>query len=263
MTTNTENRPSKQSTTGPLAGQVAVVTGAGQGIGASFALHLAELGCNVVVIDRDADKAAHVAGQLPLPGLALAADVSDEAQVRAARDSTMEHFGRIDILVNSAAIFSSIQMKSYSELCTAEWDEVMAVNVRGTFLCCREFGGPMRDAGYGRIVNMSSGTVYMGRPHYLHYVTSKAAVIGLTRALSKELGTYGVTVNAIAPGSTKTEVVRAAMTDKDADAIIARQAIKRRQEPVDLLSALTFLTEQSSDFVTGQTLIVDGGVSFS
>jgi 3-oxoacyl-[acyl-carrier protein] reductase len=175
----------------------------------------------------------------------------------------MEHFGRIDILVNSAAIFSSIKMKSYSELGTAEWDEVMAVNVRGTFLCCREFGGPMRDAGYGRIVNMSSGTVYMGRPNYLHYVTSKAAVIGLTRALSKELGMYGVTVNAIAPGSTKTEVARPAMTDKDADAIIARQAIKRRQEPSDLLSALTFLTEQSSDFVTGQTLIVDGGVSFS
>lgn len=249
--------------TRPLLGRVAVVTGAGQGIGAAFARHLSGLGASVVVMDLNGDKARAVADELVGSSLPIQADVSDERQVAAARNQTIAEFGRVDVLVNCAAIFSSLRMMPFQEIPVSEWDAVMAVNVRGTFLCCREFAAPMRAQNSGRIVNLSSGTVYMGRPNYLHYVTSKAALIGMTRALSRELGEFGVTVNAIAPGSTETEVKREAMTADDARAIIARQSVKRRAQPDDLFSALTFLTDPRSDFVTGQTLIVDGGVSFS
>lgn len=240
--------------------QVAVVTGGGQGIGAAFAKHLAGLGYTVVVLDVNSEKAGAVAASLQGASTSFQVDITDERAVATCRDRTLERFGRVDVLVNCAAIFSTIQMSNYDEISIADWDKVMSVNVAGTFLCCREFSQPMKGAERGRIVNMSSGTVYKGHPHYLHYVASKAAIIGLTRALSKELGEFGVTVNALAPGSTETEVPRRPV---NVEAVLASQAIKRRQKPDDLFSALTFLTDPASSFVTGQTIIVDGGASFT
>lgn len=256
----TDGYTAEDHATGGTDGRVAVITGAGQGIGASFARHLSARGYRVALIDRNLELATAVAASLTGPSIVCQADISNEEDVAAARDRTLERFGSVDSLINCAAIFSTIEMKGYELISAAEWDQVMAVNVRGTFLCCRDFAAPMREAGYGRIVNISSGTIYMGRPLYLHYVTSKAAIVGLTRALSRELGAYDITVNAIAPGSTQTEVDRG--TDYDADSIVAKQSIKRRETPLDLLSALDFLIGPTSGFVTGQTVVVDGGVSF-
>jgi 3-oxoacyl-[acyl-carrier protein] reductase len=242
---------------------VAVVTGAGQGIGASFARKLHELGYAVALLDVNRSRVQQIAEELHERALAVVVDVSDVDQVRAAREEVVQRFGRVDVLVNCAALFSSLEMKAFEDITAEEWDAVMAVNVRGVFLCCKEFSLPMREAGFGRIVNMSSGTVWMGRPNYLHYVTSKAALVGFTRALARELGEDGITVNAIAPGSTATEVSRDSMQQADVVEIIAKQAIKFRQRTDDLFSALAFLVDPASGFVTGQTVIVDGGVVFS
>ena len=181
----------------------------------------------------------------------------------AARATVVDAFGRVDVLVNNAAIFSTLVMRPFEEIESTEWDRVMAVNVRGAFLCVRAFGPDLRSAEHGRVVNLSSGAVLLGRPGYLHYVASKSALIGMTRSLARELGADGVTVNAIAPGSTETEVPRATVTAADVAAIVGGQAIKRRQKASDLVGVVAFLADETSDFVTGQTLVVDGGMTFN
>lgn len=242
---------------------VVAVTGAGQGIGAAFARHLSGLGWRVAVLDLNAAKADDTVRGLPGPGLAVAVDVSDENAVRGAYDRVVAEFGRVDALINNAAIFSTITMRPFEEIPVREWDAVMAVNVKGVFLCCREFTKGMRERGYGKIVNLSSGTVPIGRPYYMHYVASKAAVEGITRVLANELGDAGIRANAIAPGSTETEIPRAAITPEIARNIVAGQALKRRQTPDDLVGVAAFLVSPDSDFMTGQTVVVDGGVAFS
>jgi 3-oxoacyl-[acyl-carrier protein] reductase len=153
-------------------------------------------------------------------------------------------------------------MRPFEEIPVDEWDQVMAVNVKGAFLCTRAVVPSMRAAGYGKIVNISSATIHIGRPHYLHYVTSKAALIGMTRALATELGPDNITVNAVTPGATETEIPRATVTPQQAERIIAGQAIKRRERPSDLVGVVSFLCSPDSDFMTGQTLNVDGGAAF-
>jgi 3-oxoacyl-[acyl-carrier protein] reductase len=243
---------------------VAIVTGGGQGLGRAFALALAQNGAAVVIADLRGDNAEHVADEIRAAGgsaLGVQCDVSDEASVSAmaARAQTL---GRPTILVNDAAIFSSLKMRPFTEIPTSEWDAVMAVNVRGTFNCCRAVVPLMAEAGYGKIVNISSSTVFLGRPNYLHYVTSKAALIGLTRALAAEVGPLGIRVNAITPGSTKTEVPRETITDDQRKVQAAQTALRRVQTPDDLVGAVVFLASPASDFITGQTINVDGGLSF-
>ncbi|MFY1638055.1 SDR family NAD(P)-dependent oxidoreductase [Solwaraspora sp. WMMB335] len=251
---------------GPLAGRVAVVTGGGQGLGRAFAHRLAADGARVAVADRNADAAATVAAEISSAAggtaVAVPVDVADEVSVAAMTGQVVDAYGGIDVLVNNAAVFSTLAMRPFDEIDPAEWDRVMAVNVRGPFLCARAAAPVMRHAGYGKIVNISSATVWIGRPHYLHYVTSKAALIGMTRALATELGPAGIRVNAVTPGATRTEIPRATVTPEQERAIVAGQAIKRRQVPGDLVGVVAFLAGADSDFMTGQTVNVDGGAAF-
>lgn len=249
-----------------LAGRVAIVTGGGQGLGRAFAHRLAADGARVVVADRNTDAAtavaAEIGAEIGADALAVEVDVADPDSVAAMVHRSTDVFGGIDVLVNNAAIFSTLAMRPFEEIDPAEWDLVMAVNVRGPFLCTRAVAPVMRRAGYGKVVNISSATVWIGRPHYLHYVTSKAALIGMTRALATELGPAGVRVNAITPGATRTEIPRATVTPEQEAAIVAGQAIRQRQVPADLVGVVAFLAGPDSDFITGQTVNVDGGAAF-
>jgi 3-oxoacyl-[acyl-carrier protein] reductase len=243
----------------------AVITGAGQGIGRAFALALAAEGVPVAVADLNTAKARLVAdevGATGAPAIAVEVDVADAESVEAMARTVRDRLGVPRILVNNAAIFSTLAMRPFTEIPLDEWNRVLMVNVTGAFLCARSLVPGMTAAGGGKIVNISSSTVFLGRPNYLHYVTSKAALIGFTRALAHEAGPYRVTVNAIAPGSTETEIERATITRADRERLAATSALRRVQVPSDLVGAMLFLTSSDSDFVTGQTLVVDGGISF-
>jgi NAD(P)-dependent dehydrogenase (short-subunit alcohol dehydrogenase family) len=242
--------------------RIAIVTGAAQGIGAIYAKALAAEGAAVVVSDI-LDGTSVVAAIEAAGGRALyvKADVSDEASVQALVDRTVETFGRIDILVSNAAVYASLRMKPFTEIDVAEWDKVMAVNVRGAFLCARSVAPVMKANGYGRIVNIASGTVFKGTPNFLHYVTSKGAIVAMTRALARELGEHGICVNTLAPGLVLSEQVLANKEMRDAltAPVLASRAIKRDQHSEDLIGPLLFLTSDDCAFMTGQAMVVDGG----
>jgi NAD(P)-dependent dehydrogenase (short-subunit alcohol dehydrogenase family) len=242
--------------------RIAIVTGAAQGIGAIYAKALAAEGATVVVSDilngTSVVEAIKVAGGR---ALYVKADVSDETSVQALVDRTVETFGKVDILVSNAAVYASLKMKPFTEIDVAEWDKVTAVNVRGAFLCARSVAPVMKANGYGRIVNIASGTVFKGTPNFLHYVTSKGAIIAMTRALARELGEHGICVNTLAPGLVLSEQVLANKEMRDAltAPVLASRAIKRDQHSEDLIGPLLFLTSDDCAFMTGQAVVVDGG----
>lgn len=243
----------------------AIVSGGGQGLGRAFCLAFAEHGVPVVVADIDADRASVVAGEIAGAGgtaIGVATDVAVSDSVGALVRATTDAFGGVGVLVNNAAIFSTLAMRSFDQIPFDEWRHVLDVNVTGAFLCCRAVLPVMLNAGYGKIVNISSATVWTGRPGYLHYVTSKAALIGFTRALASEVGMHGIRVNAITPGSTQTEVERATITHEDRERMAQATALRRVQTPDDLTGTVIFLSSTASDFVTGQTMNVDGGFAF-
>jgi NAD(P)-dependent dehydrogenase (short-subunit alcohol dehydrogenase family) len=245
-----------------LDGRVAIVTGSAQGIGAAFARGLASEGAKLVIADLDSG--AGVVDEIRAAG-GEAIDVPTDISTRDGCDNmvtkAVEEFGRLDILVNNAAIFTSIERKNFDDIPVEEWDAVMGVNVRGVWLACSAAVQAMRVNSYGKIISISSGRVFKGAPYFMHYDASKAAVIGITRSLAREVGGDGICVNVIAPGSTMSENVLARSNWKggNADATVQTRAIKRHEEPQDLVGACIFLASGESDFVTGQTMVVDGG----
>ena len=247
---------------GRLDGRVAIVTGAAQGIGAAFARAMASEGAKLVIADLDSGES--VVEEIRSAG-GEALDVPTDVSTKDGCDNmvakAVDQFGRLDILVNNAAIFTSIERSNFDEIPVEEWDAVMGVNIRGVWLACCAAVKPMRENGYGKIISISTGRVFKGTPYFLHYDASKAAVIGITRSLAREVGDDGICVNAIAPGSTMSENVMARTNWKggNADATKQTRAIKRHETPEDLVGACVFLSSEESDFVTGQTLVVDGG----
>jgi NAD(P)-dependent dehydrogenase (short-subunit alcohol dehydrogenase family) len=235
-----------------LAGKVAIVTGGAQGIGRAIAEGLSEAGAEVVVAD------------LSPPDGGLRADVSSEVDVARMVEEVRRRHGRIDVLVNNAGLYASLEMRSFTEIPLEEWRQVMDVNVASMFLTCRAVVPAMREQGGGRIVNISSGTPFRGVPFLLHYVTSKGAIVAFTRALAKELGKDGVLVNCVAPGFTMTEGVQAhpEVIEKLRDVSIAARTLQRDQLPEDVVGAVVFLCGPGSEFVTGQTIVIDGGQYF-
>lgn len=242
--------------------KVVIITGAAQGIGATYARALAAEGARIVI--ADVLEGAPLADELEGMGaeaIALTTDVTDEASAATMATAAMERFGQIDVLVNNAAIYASLKMKGFEDIDLAEWDKVMAVNVRGPFICARAVAPHMKARGQGRIINISSGTPFKGTPGLLHYVTSKGAILALTRALARELGDYGISVNTLAPGLVLSEgvVANAEMRERLTAPVIASRAIKRDQMPGDLIGPLLFLACDDSAFMTGETVVVDGG----
>lgn len=242
----------------------AIVTGAGQGLGRAFAHALADRGAPVVVADIS-DRADDVVAEITAKGgtaIAVRVDITRPESVAEMAERVHAELGPPAVLVNNAAVFSSIRMGPFSDIALEEWQQVLDVNVTGAFLCCRAVVPLMAGAGYGKVVNISSSTIWAGRPGYLHYVTSKAALLGFTRALASEVGRTGVRVNAITPGSTRTEIPRATITKEAQEAMAEAAALGRVQVSADLVGTVVFLASTDSDFITGQTINVDGGVTF-
>jgi 3-oxoacyl-[acyl-carrier protein] reductase len=245
-----------------LAGRVVIITGGGKGIGKVYAREFARAGARVVAADIDGEAAENVVGEIAAEGgaaLALRTDIADPASTDAMAAAAQERFGGIDVLVNNASLMSVLPRRSWLEIPIDEWDRVMAVNLRGMFLACRAVFPAMKAKGRGKIVNISSSRVWDGTPNRLHYTTSKAGVIGFTRALAREVGEFGITVNAVSPGMTQSETQVSSSSGNYLAMRIAGRAIERAQFPEDLVGTVMFLASAASDFMTGQTLNVDGG----
>lgn len=246
--------------------KVVIITGAGQGIGASYAQAFAEAGAAVVVADINEVGAKQVASRIEAAGskaIAVTVDVSDKGSVEALFAQAVAAFGQVDVLINNAAIFSTLKMKPFEDISVEEWDRVQAVNARGVFLCCQAAARVMKPRRYGKIVNISSSVVVTGRANYAHYVASKGAVVALTRALATELGEWLINVNAISPHGIVTEVPRDTITEDQWAGILAAQAIKRKGDVSDMVGATLFLASDESKYITGQTLNVDAGLRFN
>ena len=242
-----------------LQDRVAIVTGGGHGLGRAYARRLAEEGAQLVIAELDGPAAERVAAEVG--GIAVHTDVADERSVNDMARRAVERFGHIDILVNNAAIFHTVPMSRapFDEIDPSEWDRMMAVNLRGTWFACRAVIPQMRKQQYGKIVNISSGTALKGTGSRIHYVTSKAGILGFTRTLAMEVGQDNICVNCIAPGSTLSEENPAESIVKYRQAAASTRALQRLQKPEDLVGAVAFFASADSDFITGQTLVVDGG----
>jgi NAD(P)-dependent dehydrogenase (short-subunit alcohol dehydrogenase family) len=239
-----------------------LVTGAGRGLGRAFALGFAERGDRVAAADLDEAGARETASLTG--GIAVRMDVADAASVGEAVERVVRELGGIDVLVNNAALYAGLHRGAFHELDEQEWDRVMAVNVKGTWLCARACLPALREGG-GAILNVASTTAINGSAGFAHYVASKGAVIALTRAMAREAGPLGVRVNAIAPGLTLTQASRDMLEGEGADPdtyALDRGSLKRPAQPEDVVGAALWLASEGSAYVTGQTVVVDGGRIF-
>jgi NAD(P)-dependent dehydrogenase (short-subunit alcohol dehydrogenase family) len=260
-----QQKPDLESIVRPSLGdRVAIITGAGQGIGRVFAKAFAMAGAVAVIAERNHPRGQAVAAEIIADGgkaIAIETDVADPDAVEALAKKVDNAYGRIDILVNNAGIFSTLEMRPFDQIPLAEWEQVLRVNVTGPFLCSRAVVPAMRRAQWGRIINMASGAVSLGRPNYLHYITSKGALDAMSRSMARELGNDGITVNAILPGATFTEIERKTDTPEQKARIIAMQCVPRAEAPEDLVGTVLFLASDASGFLTGQAITVDGGAT--
>jgi 3-oxoacyl-[acyl-carrier protein] reductase len=247
--------------------RVVIVTGAGQGIGRELARQFAAAGASLILADLNLDNARVVQREIEAAGgeaTAIRVDVASKDSVDAMTAQARSRYGRIDALVNNASIFATLDKRPFDQIPLPEWETVLRVNVTGPYLCACAVAPSMREAGSGRIVNISSDSVPRGTANYLHYVTSKSAVIGMTNALARELGPFGVTVNCIRPGSVATEVERTHNPTVDVrQRNIDQQCIKRGMMPTDLVGVILFLVSPAASFITGQTIACDGGYTHS
>jgi len=244
--------------------KVALVTGAGSGMGLATAKAFAESRAAVVLADWNEKSVRAAADEFVSQGhkaLAVACDVSREADTQRLATETLARFGRIDALVNNAALYGNLKRRPFMEIPVEEWDQVMAVNLRGLFLCSRAVFPAMKAQGKGVIVNISSSTFFKGVPDYIHYTTSKGGVVGFTRSLARELGPHGIRVNALAPGFTLSGENEKNISEERKRFNLESRMLKRAEVPEDLVGTLVYLVSDDSVFMSGQTLLVDGGGS--
>lgn len=248
---------------GDLDGKVAIVTGAARGIGRAYAVGLGSQGANVVLADLDdSSDAARLVQETGAEAAVVHVDVSDSESTLEMASAVRDRFGRIDILVNNAGYFRDVIRDSFVDLSVEEWDKAFAVNVRGTWLCSRAVYPIMKEQDRGRIINISSMTVWKGKAGFLHYVASKSAIVGLTRALASELGADGIAVNTVVPEFIPHDLEYAKEMPWIDEKVVSQRVFKRTQTPEDMVGIVVFLSGPGSDFITGQSFLVNGGTHF-
>tara|TARA_B100000676_G_scaffold261569_1_gene272032 strand:+ start:584 stop:1372 length:789 start_codon:yes stop_codon:yes gene_type:complete len=249
-----------------LKDRVVIITGGGQGIGRGYARHFAAQGAVPVIAELNAGNAMAVKHEIEAEGgraLAFETDVGSMDSVSGMVEATLSATGRVDVLINNAAVFSRITMAPFWELPLDEWDAAMQVNVTGSFYGARAVVPAMQEAKWGRIVNVTSGTVALGSANYLHYITSKSAMIGMTRSMARELGPWDITVNTFWPGIIKTEVPRPSAPDEVFEMFRNQQCLPRLTRIEDLAKPMLFLCSEEAKYMTGQIFEPDGGLSFN
>jgi NAD(P)-dependent dehydrogenase (short-subunit alcohol dehydrogenase family) len=255
----------KEERMGRLGGRVSIVTGGAKGIGKHYCFALAAEGARVMIADivDGSGVAAEIAAKHGANSVASEiCDVSDEAAVKRLVARTLDRFGQIDVLVNNAALYAPLQETKFTEIDVELWDQVMAVNLRGTFLMAKHVAPHMAERKYGKIINIGSGTAVRGIPWMMHYVATKGGIMAMTRAMSRELGDDGIRVNTLMPGFTLSDTIvsqNPGHVETARNRAIQSRALKRDALPEDLLGTLIFLASADSDFITGQMIAVDGG----
>ncbi len=248
-----------------LQGKTVVVTGGGRGLGRAYCESLAEQGANVVAADiRDTGNTIEAVKSAGGHAIGVHLDVTDPISCNDMANAAIESYGRIDSLVNNAALYGDISGGRFDQISDSQWDNVMNVNIKGIWNCCRACVPSIRESGGGTIINISSLAATYGMPYALDYAMSKAAVIGMTRSLARELGRDWIRVNAVAPTAVLTEGTEEYMGEKmeKALAVIAsNQALSANLEPKDMVGTISFLVSDASKFITGQTIMVDGGTT--
>ena len=249
-----------------LKDRVVIVTGGGQGLGRTYAHNFAAQGAIPIIAELNEENGARVVQEIEQQGgraLAVQTDVSNEASTLAMAETILSAHGRIDCLINNAAVFSKITIAPFWELPVDEWQSAMDVNINGAFFCSRAVVPAMQEAHWGRIINVASTTVPTGRANYLHYITSKSAMIGMTRSMARELGDYNVTVHLFWPGAVETEIERPSVSGAQFQAIAQQQCIKRPATMDEYAGFMLFLCSDDAEYMTGQSMAANGGVAFT